>query len=73
MERSTEKIPTWALCALINDDWSGLNDADVDTIIEWINTNRLVVMCPADCNEYYTSVPAFGLPCMVMDCICESY
>ena len=68
-----EKIPTWALCALINDDWTGITDEDVDMIAEWYHRNRLVVIAPVDYNEYFTGVPAFGKACMVMDCICETF
>lgn len=73
MERTTEKIPTWALCALINDDWTGIDDADFELIAEWQSNSRLVVISPIDYDEYFTSVPAFGKPCMVMDCICETF
>jgi len=73
MERTIEKIPTYALCALINDDWTGITDADIDIIADWYAKNRLIVISPTDYHEYFTSVPAFGKPCMVMDCICESY
>lgn len=73
MERTTEKIPVWAICALINDDWSGLTDEDIDMISDWQSTQRLFVIAPTDYNEYYTSVPAFGKPCMVMDCVCETF
>ena len=73
MERTTEKIPAWALCALINDDWTGISDEDFELIAEWQSRSRLVVICPTDCEEYFTRVPAFGKPCNVVDCICETY
>lgn len=73
MGRTTEMIPTWALCALINDDWTGINDEDFELIAEWQSRSRLVVISPVDYDEYFTKVPAFGKPCMVMDCICETY
>lgn len=73
METSIEKIPTWALCALINDDWDGISDADFELIAQWQSSNRLCVIAPENYNEYFTSVPAFGKPCMVMDCVCEIY
>lgn len=73
MERTIEKIPTYALCALINDDWTGISDEDFEIIANWQSTARLYVLCPTDYNEYFTSVPAFGKPCMVMDCICETF
>lgn len=71
--RTTEKIPDWAICALINDDWDGLTDEDIDTISEWQSRSRLIVISPTDYNEYFTSTPAFGKPCNVIDCICETF
>ena len=44
--RTTEKIPDWALCALINDDWTGINDEDFELIAEWQSRSRLVVTLP---------------------------
>ena len=74
MERTIEKIPTYALCALINDDWTGISDEDFEIIANWQSTARLYVFCPcSDCEEYFTSVPAFGKPCNVVDCICETF
>jgi len=73
MERTIEPIPDWALCALINDDWSGLTDEDCDLIADWQSNSRLCVISPVDYNEYFTSVPAFGKACMVIDCICETF
>ena len=73
MERFIEKIPDYALCALINDDWTGLTDEDIENIAMWQSRSRTIVICPVDYNEYFSSVPAFGKPCMVMDCYCESF
>ena len=73
METSIEKIPTWALCALINDDWTGISDEDFELIAQWQSSNRLCVIAPENYDEYFTSEPAFGKPCMVMDCVCETY
>ena len=73
MEQTIEKIPTWALCALISDDWSGVSDEDFELIAEWQSGNRICVMGTVDEHEYFTSVPAFGKPCMVIDCVCETF
>lgn len=67
-----EAIPTWALCALINDDFSGLEDEDEQTIRHWLEVSGYSHICPPDDDEesYFTGVPAFGLACDVIDCYC---
>ena len=73
MERTIEKIPTYALCALINDDWTGLDDEDINNIKYWRTKNNIAVICPVNDEEFFTHYPAFGLACDVLDCICEIY
>lgn len=73
MDTTIEKIPTWALSGLINDDWTGINDDEYEMVANWLSTNRLCVMAPVDYTEYFSSVPAFGKACMVMDCVCETF
>lgn len=73
MERTTEKIPTWALCYLINSDPTGLTDEDIRMIDEWYERNKVTIVCTAsdlegNCNPYFTHYPAFGLPTDVIDC-----
>ena len=73
MDTTIEKIPTWALSGLINDDWTGIDDDEYEMVANWLSTNRLCVMAPVDYTEYFSSVPAFGKACMVMDCVCETF
>ncbi len=73
MEYSIERIPTWALCYLINSDPSGLNEEDTETVDKWCNENKISVVCTAydkegECEPYFTHYPAFGLPTDVIDC-----
>lgn len=74
MEHSIERIPTWALCYLINSDPSGLNEEDFEMIDKWCNENNISVVCTASDKEgeseesYFTHYPAFGLPTDVVDC-----
>lgn len=69
---STEKIPTWALCYLFNDDPTGLTEEDIKDADNFCNSfhakGALVFDIPnEDASPYFTSVPAFGLPTDVMD------
>ena len=70
IEKVVEKIPSWALCYLINGDTDNLTDEDMDTITEFLERNSVVnVCCPNEDEEaYFTHYPAFGLPCEVYDC-----
>lgn len=70
--RVIEKIPSWAICAIINDDTTGLNDADIDLIHKWFEETGYDYVCCPDSDPYFTWYPAFGLPCDVYDCVCVS-
>ena len=72
IEITVEPIPTWALCGLVNDDWTGVEDDDRLLVEEWLARSGIVrVIGPIRYDEYFTHYPAFGLACMVMDCVCE--
>jgi hypothetical protein len=70
-----EKIPAWSLCYLINADASGLTDEDIQQVDSWWEKNKVQFVCPVNNNideeirPYFTSVPAFGLACDVVDCV----
>ena len=73
MEFSIEPIPTWALCYLINDDRSGLNDEEIAMIDKWYTDNKVMSVTTAteddgECYPYFSRYPAFGLPTDVIDC-----
>ena len=73
MEFTTEKIPTWALCYLINGDASGLTDEDIAIADKWCEVNNVTAVHTPDtqegeCSPYFTHCPAFGLPSDVVDC-----
>ena len=71
-EEETEQIPAWALSAIVNDDYSGLEDEDIKLIEDWFEeTGYTHVCCPSDDDEpYFSPCPAFGLACDVYDCVC---
>lgn len=75
MNRSIEKIPTWALDWLLNGDNSGLSEDDMDNINKWLTDNLCLLVCPPYQGDspYFSREPAFGLPCEVYDCECLIY
>lgn len=68
------RIPTWALCYLINSDDSALDPEDKKTVDDWVektrNGGRIEVCRPREGSDepYFTRHPAFGLACDVEDC-----
>lgn len=72
MKYFTERIPVWALSALINADYSGLTDEDIALVENWLaETQYDVVCCPNDEDTaYFSHYPAFGLATDVIDLIC---
>lgn len=72
MKTTLERIPTWALCYLINGDSTGLESNEIETIREWIYDNKILDVLPpkSDDEGYFTHYPAFGLACDVVECEC---
>ena len=72
----TVKMPTYALCYLINADPSGLEPKEVklintsmrfyENIAKMYNGN--IVYSPVNDEPYFTWNPEFGLACDVIDC-----
>lgn len=67
MEKTTEKIPTWSLCYLVNGDASGLTEEELQTIDRWYKDMGVQVISPVmddECNlqPYFSHYPTFGLP-----------
>jgi hypothetical protein len=40
MEQYTYRIPAHYICALVNDDWSGLSEEDEKELREWIEKEQ---------------------------------
>lgn len=70
--RIIEKIPSWAINAIINGDCTGLEDSEIDLIYGWFEDTGYDYVCTPDSDPYFTRYPAFGLPCDVYDCVCVS-
>jgi hypothetical protein len=71
-----EKIPQWALPALVNGDLSGLDEDDIKLVMEFSEKYPKSILDITQFGErgedlsdgYFSLHPAFGLPCMVNDC-----
>lgn len=62
------KIPVWALNYLVNGDAEGLTDKDFALVRAWEIEQGGPVSISASGVQYFSSSPAFGLPCDVEDC-----
>ena len=73
MNKTTEMIPTWSLCYLINGDATGLTDDEIRMIDKWMNDWQVQIISPLTDEEgnaqpYFSRYPLFGLPAEVEDC-----
>lgn len=69
MEKSIEKIPTWALCYIVNGDQTGLTDEEVQMINDIYHRQHIELICPDyESEPYFSTVPFFGKATEVMDC-----
>lgn len=74
MEKVVERIPTWALCYIINCDPTGLTDEDIAQVQGFYEAYRktgcqIEIISPhEDCEGYFSRCPAFGLAGEVTDC-----
>ena len=73
------KIPTWALCYLVNNDYSGITEEDKEMVDKfWDKWQKkadqyecnIVLSFPddIDAEKYFSPSPVFGLACDVVDC-----
>ena len=75
MEKSIEKIPTYALPYLVNGDASGLTDDEIRQIDGICRKWGIDLVVPITESEeggtepYFSNTPLFGLPTEVEDCI----
>lgn len=69
------RIPTWALNALVNNDYSGLDEREesqIESFLWGIRTTCDSLNCTYilsfDDIEYFTWNPEFGIGCNAVDC-----
>ncbi len=65
-----EKIPTGALCYIINGDPTGLSDEDIKMVDGFMQKWQVEIVSPLcqDGNASFSHYPAFGLPAEVEEC-----
>ena len=75
MERNKyiAKIPTWALCYIINGDPTGLENKDIKLIDNYLYDNNVEIVSPltnkiGDLDPYFSHYPEWGLAAEVVDC-----
>ena len=73
LNRTTEKIPTWSLCYLINGDATALTDEEIRMVDEWVSQWQVEIVSPlmdedGNTHPYFCHYPIFGLPTEVEDC-----
>ena len=71
-EQYEYKFPTWALCALFNGDYDGLDDDDIESFESFMKRNSYIDIWDdkePDQEPYFTKYPEFGLACEVVDLI----
>lgn len=52
MEKVIERIPTWALCYIINDDATGLSEEDIAQVQEFFSVLREDWLPHSNCIAY---------------------
>lgn len=72
METSVEKVPTYALCYLVNGDATGLTEQEINEIDSLLREQSVELVCPPEPDEewkpYFSHYPWFGESCEVIDC-----
>lgn len=65
---ATENIPTWAVCYIEygNDCADGLTDEEIKMVDDFLNSYGCGLVFEYSEEQFFTSSPAFGLPC---DCV----
>lgn len=68
--RYIEPVPSWALPAIINDDYSGLNEEDSKMVRAWLELTNYEIISPLDEDPSFRHFPAFGLAADCITCEC---
>ena len=70
MKLKTYLLPSHWASALINDDWTGLDDEDVDAVLTWLTANQpgYCVDCDEE-SQFCRHHDASGLGVLAADCL----
>ncbi len=66
------QCPAYALCALFNGDWYGLEEEDIANFNRFREQNKNIDVWDdkePDSEPYFTHYPEFGLACNVVDLV----
>ena len=66
------QFPSYALCALFNGDYDGLEDDDIELFESFMERNKEIDVWDdkePDQEPYFCKYPEFGLACDVVDLI----
>ena len=66
------QFPSYALCALFNGDYDGLDDEDIELFESFMERNKQIDVWDdkePDQEPYFCKYPEFGLACDVVDLI----
>ena len=66
------QFPSYALCALFNGDFDGLDDDDIANFNRFMDQNRNINVWDdkePDSEPYFCTSPEFGLACNVVDLV----
>lgn len=68
--KETYTCPTWALSAIINGDYSGIEDPEDKAQVEKFIEDNQADFYGEEAGSYHSSHPVFGLPCECVDLYC---
>jgi len=66
------QFPSYALCALFNGDFDGLEDEDIENFERFMEQNKNIDVWDdkkPDSEPYFCASPEFGLACDVVDLV----
>lgn len=73
MKTTIEQIPEYMMPFFINGDVDGYSEEEIVEAKEWMEKSGVKEVIPPmdeDYNPYFSSCPAFGEACDVVDCEC---
>ena len=68
-EKYTYDFPAYALSALFNGDYSGMEQEDIDNLEAFLKREDYIDAwdCPEEAEPYFTPNPEFGMACCCVE------